>query len=70
MEAALDDVEAGALPTLIVCHGMVIRAALSVRAGHWLPRGASAFPTPPSSPSNRPPPNWAALSDTPAPEAG
>ncbi len=37
--AALDDVEAGALPALVICHGMVIRAALSVRAGHWLPGG-------------------------------
>jgi broad specificity phosphatase PhoE len=37
--AALDDVEAGELPALVVCHGMVIRAALSVRAGHWLPHG-------------------------------
>jgi broad specificity phosphatase PhoE len=37
--AALDDVERGPLPTLIVCHGMVIRAALSVRVGRWLPRG-------------------------------
>ncbi len=37
--AALDEVEQGPLPTLVVCHGMVIRAALSVRAGHWLPHG-------------------------------
>jgi broad specificity phosphatase PhoE len=37
--AALDDVERGDLPALVVCHGMVIRAALSVRVGHWLPRG-------------------------------
>ena len=37
--AALDDVEKGPLPALVVCHGMVIRAALSVRAGHWLPHG-------------------------------
>lgn len=37
--AALDDVEKGALPTLVVCHGMVIRAALSVRIGRWLPYG-------------------------------
>jgi broad specificity phosphatase PhoE len=40
--AALEDVEAGATddaPALIVCHGMVIRAALSVRIGHWLPYG-------------------------------
>jgi broad specificity phosphatase PhoE len=37
--AALDDVEAGELSALVVCHGMVIRAALSVRTGQWLPRG-------------------------------
>jgi broad specificity phosphatase PhoE len=37
--AALDEVEEGPLPALVVCHGMVIRAALSVRAGHWLPNG-------------------------------
>jgi broad specificity phosphatase PhoE len=37
--AALDDIEQGDLPALVVCHGMVIRAALSVRVGHWLPRG-------------------------------
>ncbi len=38
--AALDDVEAsGESPVLIVCHGMVIRAALSVRIGRWLPYG-------------------------------
>jgi broad specificity phosphatase PhoE len=37
--AALDDVEAGELPALVVCHGMVIRAALSVRIGRWLPYG-------------------------------
>lgn len=37
--AALDEIEAGELPALVVCHGMVIRAALSVRAGHWLPHG-------------------------------
>ena len=36
--AALLDVERGALPALVVCHGMVIRAALSSRAGHWEPR--------------------------------
>lgn len=33
--AALQDVEAGALPALVICHGMVIRAALSTRAGSW-----------------------------------
>jgi probable phosphoglycerate mutase len=30
--AALDDIEAGELPALVVCHGMVIRAAYAVRA--------------------------------------
>jgi len=39
VEAALLDIESGALPALVVCHGMVIRAALSVRAGEWLPGG-------------------------------
>jgi broad specificity phosphatase PhoE len=34
--AALADVEAGELPALVVCHGMVIRAALAVRAGALL----------------------------------
>jgi broad specificity phosphatase PhoE len=34
--AALLDVEAGELPALVVCHGMVIRAALAVRAGALL----------------------------------
>jgi broad specificity phosphatase PhoE len=34
--AALADVELGELPALVVCHGMVIRAALSGRAGHWI----------------------------------
>jgi broad specificity phosphatase PhoE len=33
--AALEEVERGELPALVVCHGMVIRAALSGRAGHW-----------------------------------
>ena len=37
--AALEDVEAGELPALVVCHGMVIRAALSQRVGHWLAHG-------------------------------
>jgi broad specificity phosphatase PhoE len=36
--AALSDVEAGALPALVVCHGMVIRAALSRSAGRWITR--------------------------------
>jgi broad specificity phosphatase PhoE len=37
--AALDEIELGPLPALVVCHGMVIRAALSGRTGHWLPNG-------------------------------
>lgn len=37
--AALDGIERGLLPALVVCHGMVIRAALSARTGHWLPGG-------------------------------
>jgi probable phosphoglycerate mutase len=32
--AALADVERGPLPALVVCHGMVIRAALAARTGH------------------------------------
>jgi probable phosphoglycerate mutase len=36
VSAALDDIEAGTLPALVVCHGMVIRAALAVRAGELL----------------------------------
>ena len=39
VSAALDDVEAAQVPALVVCHGMVIRAALSVRIGRWLPSG-------------------------------
>lgn len=31
--AAIADVEQGALPALVVCHGMVIRAALTTHAG-------------------------------------
>jgi broad specificity phosphatase PhoE len=34
--AALADIARGELPALVVCHGMVIRAALSWRAGRWL----------------------------------
>jgi broad specificity phosphatase PhoE len=34
--AALAQVEQATLPALVVCHGMVIRAALSQRAGHWI----------------------------------
>jgi broad specificity phosphatase PhoE len=33
VEAALAEVERGALPALVVCHGMVIRAAIYVRSG-------------------------------------
>jgi broad specificity phosphatase PhoE len=36
--AALADVEAGELPALVVCHGMVIRAAFATRAPHVLQR--------------------------------
>jgi broad specificity phosphatase PhoE len=38
VSAALDEVEAGEVPALVVCHGMVIRAALAVRAGELLER--------------------------------
>jgi broad specificity phosphatase PhoE len=31
---ALSEIERGDLPALVVCHGMVIRAALTRRAGH------------------------------------
>jgi broad specificity phosphatase PhoE len=34
--AALEQIERGELPAIVVCHGMVIRAALSWRAGRWL----------------------------------
>jgi len=34
--AAIADVQRGPLPALVVCHGMVIRAALTTRAGHPL----------------------------------
>jgi broad specificity phosphatase PhoE len=34
VSAALEDVELAELPALVVCHGMVIRAALATRAGH------------------------------------
>jgi broad specificity phosphatase PhoE len=33
VSAALEDVELADLPALVVCHGMVIRAALATRAG-------------------------------------
>ncbi len=33
MAAAIEDVEQGSLPALVVCHGMVIRAALTTQAG-------------------------------------
>jgi broad specificity phosphatase PhoE len=39
VKAALDEIEQGESPALVVCHGMVIRAALSVRIGRWLPNG-------------------------------
>ncbi len=38
VSAALADVEQGELPALVVCHGMVIRAALASRAGHRVER--------------------------------
>jgi broad specificity phosphatase PhoE len=38
VSAALQAVERGTLPALVVCHGMVIRAALARRAGHRLER--------------------------------
>ena len=34
VNAALAEIESGTLPALVVCHGMVIRAALTHRAGH------------------------------------
>ncbi len=37
--AALEEVRRGELPALVVCHGMVIRAALSLSVGRWLPNG-------------------------------
>lgn len=67
--AALDDVEAaGELPALVVCHGMVIRAALSVRIGRWLPYGqrvpnGAIVPLEPSAEE------LAAIGRAPAPEA-
>jgi broad specificity phosphatase PhoE len=67
--AALDDVEAaGELPALVVCHGMVIRAALSVRIGRWLPYGqrvpnGAIVPLEPSEEE------LAAIGRAPAPEA-
>jgi probable phosphoglycerate mutase len=36
--AALEQVERGEVPALVVCHGMVIRAALARRAGHRVER--------------------------------
>ena len=38
VSAALQDIERGELPALVVCHGMVIRAALAGRAGHQIKR--------------------------------
>lgn len=38
VSAALAEVEEGELPALVVCHGMVIRAALARRAGHRVER--------------------------------
>ena len=53
MGAALDDVERGELPALVICHGMVIRAALSAGPGTGC-RTASACPTARSSLWTRP----------------
>jgi broad specificity phosphatase PhoE len=36
VSACLQDIAKGPLPALVVCHGMVIRAALSWRSGRWL----------------------------------
>ncbi len=38
VNAALEDVKRGPLPALVVCHGMVIRAAFASRAGAAGPR--------------------------------
>jgi broad specificity phosphatase PhoE len=38
VSAALQEIERGERPVLVVCHGMVIRAALARRAGHRLKR--------------------------------
>jgi broad specificity phosphatase PhoE len=38
VSAALEEIEQGELPALVVCHGMVIRAALRSRAGHDVER--------------------------------
>jgi broad specificity phosphatase PhoE len=58
---ALADVEAGPLPALVVCHGMVIRAARSLRTGSWeryaqrVANGAVvALDAPPGEPPQRP----------------
>ncbi len=58
VSAALADVEAGELPALVVCHGMVIRAAFASRAEHGavhfqrVPNAALVpLPTPLSAPA-------------------
>jgi probable phosphoglycerate mutase len=38
VSAVLADIERGALPALVVCHGMVIRAAFAARSGHPVKR--------------------------------
>jgi len=38
VSAAIEEIERGELPAIVVCHGMVIRAALARRAGHALKR--------------------------------
>jgi len=38
VSAAIEEIELGELPAIVVCHGMVIRAALARRAGHAIKR--------------------------------
>jgi len=38
VSAAIEEIERGELPAIVVCHGMVIRAALARRAGHAVKR--------------------------------
>ncbi len=38
VSAAIEQIELGELPAIVVCHGMVIRAALARRAGHAIKR--------------------------------
>lgn len=66
--AALDEVERSPLPALVVCHGMVIRAALSVRIGRWLPYG-QRVPNGAIVPLEPSPSELAEIGRAPAPEA-